>query len=110
MSLVRCFSLCMVQKINKQQIPVAILDPEMMSIVVMETEKKASVDYLAKALAWYSRKEYITFFHDNGNHWVLVVIIPKWNKVLYLDSLISQLHDFNLLKGVINKAYEKAKI
>ncbi|WVZ94530.1 hypothetical protein U9M48_040411 [Paspalum notatum var. saurae] len=89
---------CMVQKINKQQIPVGILDHEMMSIVVMRTEKQASVDYLVKALYRYAtRKEYITFFHQTGNHWVLVVIIPKWNKVLYLDSLRSQLHDNNLI-------------
>ncbi|KAJ1283763.1 hypothetical protein BS78_03G151500 [Paspalum vaginatum] len=52
----------------------------------------------------------IPFFHQTGNHRVLVVIVPKWNKVLYLDSLRSQLHDFNLLKRVIDEAYEKAKI
>ena len=36
-------------------------------------------------------------------HWILIVIIPRRNKVIYLDYLLSTTHDFSLLKGILDK-------
>jgi Ulp1 family protease len=43
-----------------------------------------------------------------SDHWVLIVIVPKWNKVFYLDSMIRPPgypdRDFTLIKGAIDEA------
>ena len=36
-------------------------------------------------------------------HWILLVIIPKRNQVLYLDSLVNQGHDFTLVQGILDR-------
>ncbi|MBJ4174390.1 hypothetical protein JGD50_24945 [Salmonella enterica subsp. enterica serovar Typhimurium] len=36
-------------------------------------------------------------------HWILLVIIPKRNKVIYLDSLVRNNHDFSILQGILDK-------
>ena len=43
------------------------------------------------------------FAHNTGGHWILVVIIPKWNKALYFDSQRSNARDYSVLKEVINE-------
>lgn len=80
-----------------------ILDPGMMSLTYMQTARQEAVDYLASAIARFVRRDYIMFMHNLGGQWVLVVIIPKWNKVMYFDSQRSQLRNYNLLKGVIDE-------
>ena len=34
----------------------------------------------------YNQKKYVGFAYNSGNHWIDVVIVPSWHKVLYLDS------------------------
>ena len=36
-------------------------------------------------------------------HWILLVIIPRRNKVIYLDSLLNKTRDFTLLKGILDR-------
>ena len=43
------------------------------------------------------------FAHNTGGHWILVVIIPKWNKTLYFDSQMSKARDYSVLNEVINE-------
>ena len=45
----------------------------------------------------------IMFAHNTGDHWLLVVVIPKWNKVVYLDSDKSKQRDHSSLKAMINQ-------
>ena len=58
---------------------------------------------LGKALHKFARKKLIMFAHNTCGHWILVVIIPKWNKVLYFDSERSKVRDYSVLKEVINE-------
>lgn len=36
-------------------------------------------------------------------HWILLVIIPKRNHVIYLDSLNRNKHDFSVLRGILER-------
>ena len=36
-------------------------------------------------------------------HWILLVIIPRRNTVIYLDSLVRNEHDFSILQGILDK-------
>ena len=81
---------------------VGFLDPELLSMSNIQSDKSYVVDYLERALNHYA-KEIIMFPHNPGGHWILVVIIPKWSKVLRFDSLRSKARDHTLLKEVIDE-------
>ena len=36
-------------------------------------------------------------------HWILLVIIPKRNKIIYLNSLLDKKHDFTVLKEILDR-------
>ena len=44
-----------------------ILDTLMMSVAVMKYSREEAVDYLARAISRFARKEYIMFFHNPGS-------------------------------------------
>ena len=58
---------------------------------------------LGKALHKFARKKLIMFAHNTGGHWILVVIIPKWNKALYFDSERSKARGYSVIEEVINE-------
>ena len=58
---------------------------------------------LGKALHKFARKKLIMFAHNTCGHWILVIIIPKWNKTLYFDSQMSKARDYSVLNEVINE-------
>ncbi|KAG0520251.1 hypothetical protein BDA96_08G057800, partial [Sorghum bicolor] len=107
MGLLRCFSLCMVQKVKDDGLPVGIMDPQMFLKSYIRANESSVLDYVKGVLNHFAKfsNSLIMFPHNTGDHWLLVVIIPKWNKVLYLDSDRSKQRDHGLLKSVINKAF-----
>jgi Ulp1 family protease len=60
------------------------------------------VGYVTRALQKYAKKKIVMFVHNPIGHWILVVIIPKWKKVLYFDSLRST-RDHSVLKEVLSE-------
>ncbi|TVU41706.1 hypothetical protein EJB05_15249, partial [Eragrostis curvula] len=104
-SLLHCYTLSMVVETKENAIPMGFLDPELMSISTLRVDKSYVVEYVRKALNHFARKECIMFAHNPGGHWILVVVIPKWNKVLYLDSNRSRQRDISLLKSVLDEAF-----
>jgi amino-acid N-acetyltransferase len=67
--------------------------------------ESAVVDYVKSVFNHYAKEpdSLIMFAHNTGDHWLLVVVIPKWNNVLYLDSDRSKQRDHSSLKVVINQ-------
>jgi len=104
-SLLRCFSLCMILETKAHALPMGFLDPETMSLSTITCDKSYVVDYMTKALKQLVVKDCIMFAHDTGDQWILVALIPRWGKVLYFDSMRSEPRDHSLLKNVINEAY-----
>jgi Ulp1 family protease len=95
----------MIVETKAKALPVGFLDRELMSLSTIQSDKSYVVDYVTKAFRHFAKKEIIMFAHNPGDHWILVVIIPKWSKVLYFDSLRSKPHDHTLLKEVIDEAF-----
>lgn len=95
----------MAQTVREDGLPVAILDPQMFSRSCIRSNESFVVDYVKSAFNHYAMEadSVIMFAHNTGGHWLLVVIIPKWKKVLYLDSDRSKQRDHALLKSVINQ-------
>ena len=59
--------------------------------------------YIASGLLGCRNKDYVLMpFHQNF-HWILIVIVPKWNKVYYLDSLSKNKMDFTVVSQVIDR-------
>ncbi|CAN6356066.1 unnamed protein product [Urochloa humidicola] len=104
-SLMRCFTLSLILEIKEKSVPVGFFDPEMMSLSTITSNISYVVDYVTKAMHKYVKKKLIMFAHNTNGHWILVVIIPKWNKVLYFDSLRTKALDHKQLKGVLNEAF-----
>ena len=83
--------------------PVGLLDPNPLSIDSMTRARGFSVSYLEKSLKKHAKKDYVMFAHNCGVHWIAVIIIPKWQKVLYLDSNRGMKTDLSGLKSVIDE-------
>ena len=45
----------------------------------------------------------VMFVHNCDVHWIAVIIIPKWQKVLYLGSNRGRKIDLSGLKSVIDE-------
>ena len=70
--------------------PVGLLDPDPLSIKTMNTDRGYSVVYLEYA-------------HNCGGHWIAIIIIPKWQKVMYLDPNRGRKSDLSPLKSMIDE-------
>jgi hypothetical protein len=90
-----------------KDISVGFLDPQVMSIDSIKFDKKKVMQYVQKAFSKYTSKDYIMFAYNSGgldgNHWIVVIVIQKWNKVIYLDPNKAANHDFSMLKLLIDE-------
>jgi amino-acid N-acetyltransferase len=84
-------------------VPVGLIDPDLLSVKTMNTDRRYSVGYLEYCLRKYAKKNYVMFAHNCGGHWIAVIIVPKWQKVMYLDSNRGRKSDFSPLKYVTDK-------
>jgi hypothetical protein len=82
---------------------VGLIDPDSVSIKTMSADRDYSVGYLEYCLRKYAKKFFVMFAHNCGGHWIAVVIVPKWQKVLYLDFNRGRASDLSLLKSVIDE-------
>jgi hypothetical protein len=63
------------------------LDPQMMTMTVIQTEKVEVVKYLVRAICYYKdKKEMLIVSYNTGSHWVLLIISMRHNQVWYHDS------------------------
>ena len=83
--------------------PVGLLDPDPVSIKTMSADRDYSVGYLEYCLRKSAKKNVVMFAHNCGGHWIAIVIVPKWQKVLYLDSNRGRVSDLSPLKSVIDE-------
>lgn len=93
----------MVVETKAKSLPVGFLDPAVMSLSTMSSDKSYVVEYVAKAFRHYAKKDCIMFAHHLDGHWILVAVIPRWSKVLYFDSIRSRASGHSLLKEVIDE-------
>jgi hypothetical protein len=60
----------------------AYLDPQMITMTVMQIEKAKVVKYLVQAMCYYKdKKEMLIIPHNTGSHWVLLTISMRHNQV-----------------------------
>jgi hypothetical protein len=65
----------------------AYLDPQMMTMTVIQTEKAEIMKYLVRAMRYYKdKKEMLIVSYNTGSHWVLLTILMRHNQVWYCDS------------------------
>jgi hypothetical protein len=68
----------------------AYLDPQMMMMTIIQTEKAEVVKYLVRAMRYYKdKKEMLIVPYNMGSHWVLLTISKRHNQVWYCDSNMS---------------------
>jgi hypothetical protein len=65
----------------------AYLDPQMMMMTVIQTEKVEVMKYLVRAMCYYKDKtDMLIVPYNTGSHWVLLTISMRHNQVWYYDS------------------------
>ncbi|PNT65665.1 hypothetical protein BRADI_3g00465v3 [Brachypodium distachyon] len=97
-SLMRCWTVHLIEKCRKEQIEIGFLDPHVMSYQTIEGGSKENqseeterakvrvLRYLADALVVQQDKRFIIFAHNDYYHWITIAIIPSSSEVYYLDS------------------------
>ncbi|TVU33801.1 hypothetical protein EJB05_15609 [Eragrostis curvula] len=104
-SIIRSFSLYLAQKVQIENKPVAVLDPQCMSFSVIEKERSFTISYVEKALslANFSKKKYLMFACNTGGHWIAVVLSIKWCTVWYIDSMKG--NKFDTLINLLDESF-----
>jgi hypothetical protein len=65
----------------------AYLDPQMMTMTVIQIEKVEVVKYLVWAMHYYKdKKDMLIISYNTGSHCVLLTISMRHNQVRYYDS------------------------
>ena len=97
----------LVVEAKAKDIHVGFLDPQVMSLDSITFDRDKVLQYVQKAFTKYTKNDYIMFAYNfgglAGDHWIVVVIIQKWNKVIYLDSNRSENHDFSVRELLIDE-------
>jgi hypothetical protein len=58
------------------------LDPQMMTMIVIQTEKAEVVKYQVRAMRYYKdKKEMLIVPYNTGSHWVLLTISVRHDQV-----------------------------
>ena len=78
---------------------------------MIDTQRAFVVEQVLKAMAWMADKDLVMCPYNPKNHWVLVILSVKNNKVWYLDSAIPkdpethELHkrDFGEVIAILNE-------
>ena len=83
--------------------PVAFLDPECFSKSNIENHLDFFVSYKKRGYQSYAKNRVIISCYNTGHHWIAVAILPKQNRVLYLDSYRILETNFSELVEVINE-------
>ena len=68
----------LIVEVRAKDVPVGIMDPDPMSIKIMNTDRGYSVDYLEYCLRKYAKKKFVMFAHNCGGHWIAVIIARMW--------------------------------
>jgi hypothetical protein len=96
----------MAAEVQKMSTAVGLFDPKCFNLAEL-TSKSHSVpfvvSYMELALEIYVEKKLIFNAYLSSNHWIAVVILPKQERGLYLDSWKSLRTDISLLLLIINE-------
>jgi hypothetical protein len=72
----------LVAEAKAKDISMGFLDLWLVSLDSIQFDRVAVLHYVQKAFTKYNKKDYIMFPYNSGAHWVIVIDIQKWNKVI----------------------------
>jgi hypothetical protein len=96
----------MVVEVENMGAAVCFIDPESFCLITLTSTNDTldfSVSYMHRAFQLYAKKKHILTAYLSRNHWIAVAIIPKQQKVYYLDSFKSIKTDTTLFKQIISE-------
>ena len=69
---------CLIIEARAKDVPVGIIDLDLVLIKTINTDRGYSVDYLEYCLWKYAKKEFVMFAHKCGGHCIAVIIARMW--------------------------------
>lgn len=92
---------------KRGQVHAGFLDPAIVTQDNIKADRKNTGQYLKRALINGQDKAYFMLPFNKNFHWILLVIEPSENKVVYLDSMrMSTTHEWEDLKGLLNAVFK----
>lgn len=110
-SVMRCWTLYMAREAREQKILVGFLDPHQVTgerIKPSNNEADHVKAWLVQAMLAEQDKEYIFLPYNQEFHWILIVLLPKYGRAVWLDSFKDSAtkHDWTDVTDLLNRAYE----
>jgi hypothetical protein len=96
----------MTVEVEKTGTAVSFLDPECLCSTTLNSTDNTlafSASYMCNAFKLYAKNNLMLTAYLNTNHWIAVVIVPKQQKVYYLDSLKIINTDTDPFERIINE-------
>ena len=93
----------MLTEARSSKSPIGFLDPRLVAIDTINEDASFVENYITKALLAHHDKEFVLMPYNEHFHWILIVIIPKWNKAIYLDSLSKNKSKYTAIAEILDR-------
>ena len=93
----------MLTEARSSKSPIGFLDPRLVAIDTINEDASFIESYITSTLLAHCDKEFVLMPYNEHFHWILIVLIPKWNKAIYVDSLSKKKSKYTAIAEILDR-------